>query len=45
MIDWPLALSTASKAINLANDLRSVDKDVSQAELKFKGRRPDKYIG
>jgi hypothetical protein len=45
MIDWPLALSTASQAIKLANDLRSVDKDVSQAELKFKGRRPDKYIG
>lgn len=36
MIDWPLALSTASQAIKLANDLRSIDKEVSQAELKLK---------
>jgi hypothetical protein len=36
MIDWPLALSTASQAIKLANDLRSIEKEVSQAELKLK---------
>jgi hypothetical protein len=36
VIDWPLALSTASQAIRLANDLRSIDKEVSQAELKLK---------
>lgn len=36
MIDWPLALSTASQAIRLANDLRSIDKESSQAELKLK---------
>jgi hypothetical protein len=36
MIDWPLAISTASQAIKLANDLRSIDKEASQAELKLK---------
>ncbi|HLX14666.1 MAG TPA: hypothetical protein VKS24_05595 [Bradyrhizobium sp.] len=36
MIDWPLALSTASQAIRLANELRSIDKEMSQAELKLK---------
>jgi hypothetical protein len=36
VIDWALALSTASQAIKLANDLRSIDKEVSQAELKLK---------
>jgi hypothetical protein len=36
MIDWALALSTASQAIKFANDLRSIDKEVSQAELKLK---------
>lgn len=36
MIDWPLALSTLSQAIKLANDLRSIDKEVGQAELKLK---------
>jgi hypothetical protein len=36
MIDWPLALSTASQAIKLVNDLRSIDKEISQAELKLK---------
>lgn len=36
MIDWPLAFSTATQAIKLANDLRSIDKEVSQAELKLK---------
>ena len=36
VIDWPLGLSTASQAIKLANDLRSIDKEVSQAELKLK---------
>jgi hypothetical protein len=36
MIDWPLALSTVSQAIKFANDLRSIDKEVSQAELKLK---------
>jgi hypothetical protein len=36
MIDWPLAFSTASQAIKLANDLRSIDKEVSEAELKLK---------
>ena len=36
MIDWPVAFSTASQAIKLANDLRSIDKEVSQAELRLK---------
>jgi hypothetical protein len=36
MIDWPLALSTASQAIKLANELRFIDKEVSHAELKLK---------
>jgi hypothetical protein len=36
MIDWPLALSTASQALRFANDLRAIDKEVSQAELKLK---------
>jgi hypothetical protein len=36
MIDWTLALSTASQAIKFANDLRLIDKEVSQAELKLK---------
>ena len=36
MIDWPLALSTASQAIKLANELRGIDKEVSQADLKLK---------
>jgi hypothetical protein len=36
VIDWPLALSTAAQAIKLANELRSIDKEVSQAELKLK---------
>jgi hypothetical protein len=36
VIDWPLAFSTASQAIRLANDLRSIDKEVGQAELKLK---------
>jgi hypothetical protein len=36
VIDWAMALSTASQAIKLANDLRSIDKELSQAELKLK---------
>lgn len=36
MIDWPTAFSTASQAIKLANELRSIDKEVSQPELKLK---------
>lgn len=36
MIDWPLALSTVSQAIKLASDLRSIDKEVSEADLKLK---------
>ena len=36
MIDWPLAFSTASQAIKLANDLRAIDKEMSQAELRLK---------
>lgn len=36
MIDWPLAFSTASQAIKLASELRSIDREVSQAELKLK---------
>jgi hypothetical protein len=36
MIDWPLALSTASQAIKLVNDLRTIDKEVSHADLKLK---------
>jgi len=36
VIDWALALSTASQAFKFANDLRSIDKEVSQAELKLK---------
>ena len=36
MIDWPLAFSTASQAIKLGNELRSIDKELSQSELKLK---------
>ena len=36
MIDWPLAFSSASQAIKLVNELRSIDKEMSQAELKLK---------
>jgi chromosome segregation ATPase len=36
VIDWPLAISTVSQAMKLANDLRSIDKELSQAELKLK---------
>jgi hypothetical protein len=36
VIDWALALSTASQAFRFANDLRSIDKEMSQAELKLK---------
>jgi hypothetical protein len=36
VIDWSLAFSTASQAIKLANELRSIDKQVGQAELKLK---------
>jgi hypothetical protein len=36
VIDWPLAFSTAAQAIKLANEFRSIDKEVSQAELKLK---------
>jgi hypothetical protein len=36
VIDWPLAMSTASQAIRLANDLRSIDKEISQADLRLK---------
>jgi hypothetical protein len=36
MIDWALALSTASQALKFANDLRQIDKEVSQADLKLK---------
>lgn len=36
VIDWPTAFSTASQALKLANELRSIDKEVGQAELKLK---------
>ncbi len=36
VIDWALALSTASQAFRFANDLRSIDKEMGQAELKLK---------
>jgi hypothetical protein len=36
VIDWPLALSTASQALKLVGELRSIDKEVSQADLKLK---------
>lgn len=36
MIDWPLAFSSASQALKLANELRSIDKEMGQAELKLK---------
>jgi hypothetical protein len=36
MIDWPLALSTAAQAIKLGQELRSIDKELSQSELKLK---------
>jgi rubrerythrin len=36
VIDWSLALSTVSQALKFANDLRSIDKEVSQADLKLK---------
>jgi hypothetical protein len=35
-MDWAVALSTASQAIKFANDLRSIDGEMSQAELKLK---------
>lgn len=36
MLDWPLALSTASHAISLVQELRGVDREFNQAELKLK---------
>jgi hypothetical protein len=36
MIDWAIALSTASQAIKFANDLWQIDKEVTQAALKLK---------
>jgi hypothetical protein len=36
VIDRALARSAASQAIKLANDLQSIAKEVSQAELKLK---------
>jgi hypothetical protein len=36
MIDWPIAFSTIAQAVKLANELRSIDKEASQAELKLK---------
>jgi hypothetical protein len=36
MIDWPLALSTVSQAIKLASDLRGIDKEIGEAELRLK---------
>jgi hypothetical protein len=36
MINWPLAFSTASHAIKLVNDLRGIEKELSEAELKLK---------
>jgi hypothetical protein len=36
VIDWPVTFSTVSQAIKLANELRSIDKEVSQADLKLK---------
>lgn len=36
MIDWPVTFSTVSQAIKLANELRSIDKEISQAELRLK---------
>lgn len=36
MIDWPLAFSTASQALKFANEIRAIDREVSQAELKLK---------
>jgi hypothetical protein len=36
VIDWPLALSTATQAIKLVGELRSANKEISQAELKLK---------
>lgn len=39
MIDWPVTFSTVSQAIKLANELRSIDKEMSQAELQIEGGR------
>jgi hypothetical protein len=36
MIDWPVALTAASHAIQLARDLRLIDKEISEADLKLK---------
>jgi hypothetical protein len=36
MIDWPLALSTVSQSIKFANDLRKIDKEINEADLKLK---------
>jgi hypothetical protein len=35
VIDWPLALSTASQALRLVGELRAVDKQLSEADLKM----------
>jgi hypothetical protein len=36
VIDWPVTFSTVSQALKVANELRSIDKEMSQAELKLK---------
>jgi hypothetical protein len=36
MIDWPVAFSTASQALALVRELRTVDKELNAAEFKLK---------
>jgi hypothetical protein len=36
MIDWSIALHTASQALTLVNDLRKIDKEFDKAEFKLK---------
>ena len=36
MIDWPVAFSTASQALSLVRELRTVDKELNAAEFKLK---------
>jgi rubrerythrin len=36
MIDWPLTLATVSHALKLVQDMRTLDKEISAAELKLK---------
>ncbi len=36
MVDWAMAFSSATQALKLVGELRSIDKEIDQAELKLK---------